>query len=57
MSNKKSVDFTRQHSAAEYNANYEVADQSSLLFGYGLLNVHNLIQLDLGVFMYKTQKG
>ena len=36
---------------------YEAADHNSLLCDYGWLNVRNLILLDLGVFMYKTQKS
>ena len=39
------------------NVSYEAADHNSLLCDYGWLNVHNFILLDLGVFMYKTQKG
>ena len=39
------------------NVSYEAADHSSLLCHYGWLNIRNLILLDLGVFMYKTQKG
>ena len=50
---------TLQNRAARVIANvsYEAADHSSLLCDYGWLNVRNLIILDLGVFMYKTQKG
>ena len=50
---------TLQNRAARVIANvsYEAADHNSLLCDYGWLNVHNLILLDLGVFMYKTQKG
>ena len=49
---------TLQNRAARLIANvvYEVADHNSLLCDYGWLN-HNLILLDSGVFMYKTQKG
>ena len=39
------------------NISYEAADHNSLLCDYGWLNVRNLIRLDLGVFMYKIQKG
>ena len=39
------------------NVSYESADHNSMLCDYGWLNVRNLIPLDLGVFMYKTQKG
>ena len=38
------------------NVRYEAADHNGLLCDYGWLNVHNLILMDLGVFMYKTQK-
>ena len=50
---------TLQNRAARVIANisYESADHNSLLCDYGWLNVRNLIRLDLGVFMYKTQKG
>ena len=50
---------TLQNRAARVIANisYEAADHNSLLCDYGWLNVRNLIRLDLGVFMYKTQKG
>ena len=50
---------TLQNRAARVIANvsYETADHNSLLCDYGWLNVRNLILLDLGVFMYKTQKG
>ena len=50
---------TLQNRAARVIANvsYEAADHNSLLCDYGWLNVRNLILLDLGVFMYKTQKG
>ena len=50
---------TLQNKAARVIANvsYEAADHNSLLCDYGWLNVRNLILLDLGVFMYKTQKG
>ena len=50
---------TLQNRAAKLIANvsYAAADHNSLLCDYGWLNVHNLILLDLGVFMYKTQKG
>ena len=50
---------TLQNRAARVTANvsYEVADHISLLCDYGWLNVHSLILLDLGIFMYKTQKG
>ena len=37
------------------NVSYEAADHSSLHCDYGWLNVHDLILLDLGVFMYKTE--
>ena len=39
------------------NVTYEAADHSGLLYDCGWLNVHSLILLDLGVFMYKTQNG
>ena len=39
------------------NVSYEAADHNCLLCDYGWLNVPKLILLDLGVFMYKTQKG
>ena len=39
------------------NVSDEAADHNSLLCDYGWLNVRNLLLLDLGVFMYKTQKG
>ena len=50
---------TLQNRAARVIANisYEAADHNSLLCDYGWLNVRNLIRLDLGVFMNKTQKG
>ena len=50
---------TLQNRAARLIANvsHEAADHNSLLCDYGWLNVYNLILLDLGVFMYKTQKG
>ena len=50
---------TLQNRAARVIANvsYEAADHNSLLCDDGWLNVRNLILLDVGVFMYKTQKG
>ena len=39
------------------NVSHEAADHNSLLCDYGWLNVRNLTLLDLGVFMYETQKG
>ena len=48
---------TLQNRAARVNVSYEAVDHNSLLCDYGWLNVRNLIRLDLGVFMYKTQKG
>ena len=39
------------------NVSYEAADHNGLFCDYGWLNVPNLILLDLGVFIYKTQKG
>ena len=50
---------TLQNRAARVIANvsYEAADHSSLLCDYGWLNVRNLILLDLGIFIYKTQEG
>ena len=39
------------------NVSYEAADHNRLLCDYVWLNVRNLILLDLGVFLYKTQKG
>ena len=38
------------------NVSYEAADHYDLHCDYGWLNVHNLILLDPGVFMYKTQE-
>ena len=50
---------TLQNRAARVIANvsYEAADHNGLLCDYGWLNVHNLILLDLDLFMYKVQKG
>ena len=44
-----------QNKAARSKTNFS-SDHNSLLCDYGWLNLHNLTQLDIGVFMYKTQK-
>ena len=50
---------TLQNRAARVIASvrYEASDHNGLVCDYGWLNVHNLILLDLAVFMHKTQKG
>ena len=50
---------TLQNRAARVIANaiYEAPDHNDLLCDCGWFNVHKLILLDLGVFMYNTQKG